>query len=608
MSKSKCKCKNKPKGYKFNLGGVTASPEFNLITKPDGTDLTNIKMQPQGKGHSMWMGAAIQAGLAADAAIGKAIGGGKSSGVGDFISSLPGGGVLGGAVNALFGSKINDAKVAEIDSDVQDLYNTSLDSSSSQSLMSSVGNIDWGNDFTRSDIGSDGLFSSKAKDLYAKKQLELATARRYAESNIANASENLDTNQDRRILGSIKKFGGTLDSNGTMFDTGLNFINEGGTHEENPYEGVQMGVAPDGLPNLVEEGEVKYNNYIFSNRLKPSKNLLNKFLLPEYLEGKTFAEIAKKLSKENIERPNDPISKRGLEDTMMKLRNAQEERKSRLPKKSHTYDVGGFMKVLQYAPAAGNLVGLIDNAFTKPDYGNADLIMNSVKGPSTVGFTPLGDYLSYNPVDINYQSNKLTGQSAATRRAITDLSNGNRGVAMANLIAQDYNTQNALGELMRGAEQENFNRRSAVSEFNRGTNQFNSELEFRANQANQASLDAYKNRSLSAITAAAKMRDDVENARAQSMSSNLTGLFDNLGGIARDAINMDIAEKLGTTKSTEGFYSGRRKNKKSKPSSTITIPDLSMYSNNPLDDFHLANDEREAFLRLLGTAPLYIKR
>jgi len=32
-----------------------------------------------------------------------------------------------------------------------------------------------------------------------------------------------------------------------------------------------MGIAPDGKPNLVEEGEVIYNDYVFSNRLKPTE-------------------------------------------------------------------------------------------------------------------------------------------------------------------------------------------------------------------------------------------------------------------------------------------------------------------------------------------------
>lgn len=109
------------------------------------------------------------------------------------------------------------------------------------------------------------------------------------------------------------------------FTNGVTDINNGGMHEENPIGGVPMGIAPDGLPNLVEEGEVKYNNYIFSNRLKANRGLLENVNLPKSYSGKSFAEIAKGLEKESKERPNDPISKKGLEDSMAKLQAAQEE-------------------------------------------------------------------------------------------------------------------------------------------------------------------------------------------------------------------------------------------------------------------------------------------
>jgi len=39
----------------------------------------------------------------------------------------------------------------------------------------------------------------------------------------------------------------------------------GGTHEENPLGGIPQGMGANGKPNLVEEGETKWNDYIFSN-------------------------------------------------------------------------------------------------------------------------------------------------------------------------------------------------------------------------------------------------------------------------------------------------------------------------------------------------------
>ena len=45
-------------------------------------------------------------------------------------------------------------------------------------------------------------------------------------------------------------------THGANFDTGLTLIGNGGTHEENPNEGVPMGMDSEGIPNLVEEDEV----------------------------------------------------------------------------------------------------------------------------------------------------------------------------------------------------------------------------------------------------------------------------------------------------------------------------------------------------------------
>lgn len=119
-------------------------------------------------------------------------------------------------------------------------------------------------------------------------------------------------------------FGGQLSTNGADFPNngGLNFINNGGTHEKNPNNGVPQGVSIDGQQNLVEEGEVVWNDYVFSNRLKVSKDTIKKYKLKE---NSTFAEAAKKLSAEIEERPNDPISNRGIEVTLGDLQAVQEE-------------------------------------------------------------------------------------------------------------------------------------------------------------------------------------------------------------------------------------------------------------------------------------------
>lgn len=129
--------------------------------------------------------------------------------------------------------------------------------------------------------------------------------------------------------------GGNLQSNGGDFPTGLTHINTGGTHEESPYQGVPMGQDSNGTPNLVEENETIYNDYVFSARLtvpeisKPSNG--EEFqqwekVLKKY-QGKTFAEASKKAEKDSgvDERPNDPIAKRGFESVLEILAQSQEQ-------------------------------------------------------------------------------------------------------------------------------------------------------------------------------------------------------------------------------------------------------------------------------------------
>lgn len=111
---------------------------------------------------------------------------------------------------------------------------------------------------------------------------------------------------------------------------GIVKVNEGGTHGQNPYAGVTMGIAPDGIPNKVEEGEIVYNDYVYSNRLKPSKTLLKNTILPEKYEGLTYAKIAEKIQKESEDRPNDPVSRRTLDEMMNRLMSAQEEQKAKI--------------------------------------------------------------------------------------------------------------------------------------------------------------------------------------------------------------------------------------------------------------------------------------
>lgn len=122
----------------------------------------------------------------------------------------------------------------------------------------------------------------------------------------------------------LAAFGGQLHTNGADFSNGASIIEAGGSHEENPNSGVQIGVDKQGAPNLVEEGEVVYDDYVFSNRLRANDEVLGYANLPLKYRDTPFSDIAKKLLKPSEDQLNDPITTRTLKANMNKLRNAQE--------------------------------------------------------------------------------------------------------------------------------------------------------------------------------------------------------------------------------------------------------------------------------------------
>lgn len=115
---------------------------------------------------------------------------------------------------------------------------------------------------------------------------------------------------------------------GGQFDSPLTEFNTGGTHEQNPNNGIMQGMGSNGQPNLVEEGETKYNDYIYSNRLSIDDSIVKAYNLPTKVKGKTFAEATKILNEQVKERPNDPISLKTLEANMSKLAQAQDDLKA----------------------------------------------------------------------------------------------------------------------------------------------------------------------------------------------------------------------------------------------------------------------------------------
>ena len=412
--------------------------------------------------------------------------------------------------------------------------------------------------------------------------------------------------------GNLFDDGGLMHQHGGIFSNNVIIIGNGGTHEENPFEGVQIGVDSQGIPNMVEEGEVIWNDYVFSNRLKPTQEFKDKYKV----KGETFADVAKEMQKESEERPNDPISKRGLEDSMMKLQIEQEgirmkdnrrgnknlfagggpagmdpslfeggedlfiiptgskisgnplideviDTKAGSTLEGGTNNNTNKLSWLRYAPIAGSVLGVIGDLFSKPDYSNANLVMEAANKAGEylpVSYTPIGNYLDYTPFDRNYYTNKLAGQAGATRRAIINQSAGNRATAMAGLLAADYNAQGKYGDLIRQAEEFNLAQRQAVEQFNRATNQANAEMGLQAARANQAARQAAAEARLKGVTQAAALRDAEDKQRAASRSANLTNLFDNLGGLGKESYIMDmIKDNPALLYDWMGKYKGTKK-------------------------------------------------
>lgn len=394
-------------------------------------------------------------------------------------------------------------------------------------------------------------------------------------------------------------------TNGGVFSDGVTVVGEGGRHEENPLTGVPMGVAPDGQPNLVEEGEVIFNDYVFSNRLHADGGLLEQVNLPSKYKDHTFASIAELINKEPKERPYDPIAKRGLLANMSKLMQAQEEVKAKKEAKTEgrQFAYGGDtdwdtallsdspftwedyvdaqsvdspddesdtrrgigLDALRYLPAIGAGIGVATDLLgltNKPDYSNADMIVDAVSGLPTIDAKPIGNYLSYSPFDRDFYVNKLNQNAASSRRGIVNTSGGNRANAQAGILAADYNYGQNLGDLARKAEEYNLEQRERVESFNRGTNQYNSESALRAAGMNQQNREM----KLRAIMQAAGMREEAGARSSTARSSNLTNFFDSLGDIGREEFSRNMIESnpaLGYTIDR----SGRVKYKKPKSNS-----------------------------------------
>lgn len=292
--------------------------------------------------------------------------------------------VLGGITNAAFGTKWNKENIAKTESTINNLRGLQADANSNDSLIANINNLALGDaNFSNSYIGKDGWFSNKAARKARKLRAEMRDANDYAIDTLELNADNISTDildslesnyaalggfinkysdggsihinpTNRGKFNATKKrtgktteelthsknpltrkraifaqnashwkhaFGGHLNTNGSDFMTGLTYIDNGDTHENNPYEGVPMGADSEGTPNLVEQGEVIFNDYVYSNRLQVPKAVRKKYKLRDNM---TFADAVKYLTKSYEERPNDSISRDTAMEVLADLANVQE--------------------------------------------------------------------------------------------------------------------------------------------------------------------------------------------------------------------------------------------------------------------------------------------
>ena len=666
-------------------------------------------------------------------------------GIGSAASNIPGiGGVIGagvnlvgGLVNTMFGSNLNEEFIAQTEDKTKQQAGFTSSARDNSSLLS-----DWGSyadmaHVKQDDVGSDGWFSNKAKNKTKELNREIDRANTIATQNLGRAAQNVDNTLDSNIMANFAAYGGPLFSTGTIdyelasrdlnnkqmkalgdmkltslpnsfnvlpdvstintfakgggihikkknrgkftdycggkvtseciargkrsssptirkratfaanarkwkhedggplfthggiWSNGITTIDNGGTHEENPFEGVQMGVDPQGIPNLVEEGEVVFNDYVFSNRMKVPKDIKKRLKI----KGDTYADAAKELSKESEERPNDPISKNGLDFFMSALSESQEELRMRNEnRRANRYAKGGKLgkrfdglgpdsnwmdfgtlaspisweqiermaelgvdgsdipligtsediddaitraaaekgvtsgggksnlSYLRYAPAIMSGISAFSDIFSKPDYSAADRVASIDIQPALVSADPIGQYLSYKPLDRMFYINQLNKNAAATRRAVNNNSGGNRAAALAGILAADASYGENLGKLARQAEEYNQALKERVAGFNRQTDMFNSQQSMQAQAANQASRNSATQMRLAQAERVAQLRQAARDAYNARRSNNLNSFITNLGNIGweeKQAEWLDNLAKRGVLlMNTSGEYTG----------------------------------------------------
>lgn len=462
------------------------------------------------------------------------------------------------AANTTFGGGTNEQLMAQYDA-IED-----LDRTSQRDLTGSVGSklantgkatlsgvqagMQIGGPIGGIIGGAVGLISSgigwiagdtKAQNEAERLNKEAAAAEQRRLANFDLAVNNLEQQNLMYDMANYAKYGGPLFNE---FSNGITKINEGGSHEENPMEGIQVGVDPEGIPNLVEEGEVIFNDYVFSNRLVVPDKVRTKYKLRKS-DDLSFADAANEIQKMSEEMPNDPIVKRTMETQMQELMMEQEQvrMKKDKNKRKNKFDYGGIMSPLEYIEPALSIGQGLQSLFIKPDYSHLDAYEDAINAANIkVSSSPVKTNMRYTPMDTRGLLSEASANRAATTRALMNTSGANPAIARIALTNADYNYNNQLGKLWRNIEEAEYNRQL-------GFEQFRTNLE-NANRARDLQV-AGINADILAKNAA--LRGDytnrqlaIDNATSAVISGNIDAAKQSLSGLARQSTYADWVKMM----------------------------------------------------------------
>jgi hypothetical protein len=511
-------------------------------------------------------------------------------------------GLLGGGLTALVGADFNEENIADIENQNTINKNTTVASGSFQNIADQWKNQSWGREFTKDDIGEEGIWSNSVSKKFNSLKKETYQADRQLLANYDNAIDNTGRQISMAERANIFARGGNLDrgsmTHGGIFDNGVIFVNNGGEHGNNPYGGVPMGRDQQGVLNLVEEGEVVYNNFVYSG-MKAPKTIRKKYSMRGAKD--TYADIAKKLAKESEERPNDPISKRGLEANLIQLAIDQEsmkKKKNSNNRQSNIFDDGGPLlrytislpdigdseytdddfimshvpgrkeapkstfaghlgddadkvsktkrngynifgdvdgSILRYISPIGNsIAGIIQNVLTPNDYSHADRIERAATSLATPTRVSHTPFGDYMKVE-HIDPNSVTNKLAAESAALRNtLRNTSSASRNAALLAADRAAQDASGDALMKVAEQNLARDKETLTHNNSVKQANAELGLRAAMANADMEQRGKASAFQGILQATAMRKAIDDASNQALTSNINSLWSTLGSIGQE--------------------------------------------------------------------------